>query len=186
MTPQLWTRNLSWLEWRQMHPDLEDREAEYLYKVELKMFQNYQDELRNQTTNRQNRLAGDLLNLSADISTILTEGGVYTPPRRYIMIQGIYDTFQPFVGIAVGRDLNDLNFQMLVGDEFVYDFSISTNPAFGNARGTYRVITDTLFEGTDRVIGTQTTTVANRVYAGIQQDWIKISDSTIIDSNVDF
>ena len=75
MTPQLWTRNLSWLEWRQMHPDLEDREAEYLYMAELKMFRNYQDELRNQTTNRQNRLSGDLLNLSADISTILTKGG---------------------------------------------------------------------------------------------------------------
>ena len=75
MTPQLWKRNLSWPEWRQMHPDLEDREAEYLYMAELKMFRNYQDELRNQTTNRQNRLSGDLLNLSADISTILTKGG---------------------------------------------------------------------------------------------------------------
>ena len=75
MTPQLWKRNLSWPEWRQMHPDLDDREAEYLYMAELKMFQNYQDELRNQTTNRQNRLSGDLLNLSADISTILTKGG---------------------------------------------------------------------------------------------------------------
>ena len=83
MTPQLWKRNLSWPEWRQMHPDLEDREAEYLYMAELKMFQNYQDELRNQTTNRQNRLSGDLLNLSADISTILNKGGRYRPSYSY-------------------------------------------------------------------------------------------------------
>ena len=74
MTPQLWKRNLSWPEWRQMHPDLEDREAEYLYMAELKMFQNYQDEIRNQTISRQVRLVGDLMNLSADISNVLTIG----------------------------------------------------------------------------------------------------------------
>ena len=74
MTPQLWKRNLSWPEWRQMHPDLEDREAEYLYMAELKMFQNYQDEIRNQIISRQARLVGDLMNLSADISTVLTVG----------------------------------------------------------------------------------------------------------------
>lgn len=74
MIPQLWKRGLSWPEWRQMHPDLEDREAEYLYMAELKMFQNYQDEIRNQIISRQARLVGDLMNLSADISTVLTVG----------------------------------------------------------------------------------------------------------------
>lgn len=74
MIPQLWRRNLSWPEWRQMHPDLEDREAEYLYMAELRMFQNYQDEIRNQIISRQARLVGDLINLSADISTVLTTG----------------------------------------------------------------------------------------------------------------
>lgn len=74
MTPQLWTRNLSWPEWIKMHPNLESREAEYLYNVELKMFQNYQDEILNQTRIRQARLSGDLMNLSADISSILVEG----------------------------------------------------------------------------------------------------------------
>ena len=75
MNPQLWTRNLEWPEWRQMHPDLDDREAEYLYMAELRMFQNYQDEIRNQAQIRQAKLSGDLMNLSADISTILTQGG---------------------------------------------------------------------------------------------------------------
>ena len=83
MIPQLWTRNLEWIEWRQIHPDLNDREAEYLYQVEQKMFQNYQDEIRNQMLNRQTRIVGDLINLSADISTILNEGGSrQLPPPR--------------------------------------------------------------------------------------------------------
>jgi len=38
------------------------------------MFQNYQDEIRNQIRVRQVRLSGDLMNLSADISSILVEG----------------------------------------------------------------------------------------------------------------
>ena len=107
MIPQLWTRNLEWPEWRQIHPDLDDREAEYLYQVEQKMFQNYQDEIRNQTLNRQAQLTGDLLNLSADITTILNEGGLDIPsiPRRYILMQGVYPG--PFIGIAVGRSIGD-------------------------------------------------------------------------------
>lgn len=74
MIPQLWTRNLNWPEWIEKHPNLDIREAEYLYKAELKMFQNYQDEIRNQIRVRQARLSGDLMNLSADISSILVEG----------------------------------------------------------------------------------------------------------------
>ena len=80
MTPQLWVRSMEWSEWRQMHPDLQDREAEYLYNLESKMFTNYQDELRNQAEFRKANLSGDLLDTAADISTILNEGGVYTPP----------------------------------------------------------------------------------------------------------
>ena len=88
MTPRLWTRFLSFQEWKLTHPDLTDRDAILLYEAELKMFQNYQDELRNQTLNRQARLTGDLLNLSADISTILTEGGVRKSSYDYIAISG--------------------------------------------------------------------------------------------------
>jgi len=75
MNPQLWTRNLEWPEWKQMHPDLDDREAEYLYQVEQRMFQNYRNEIIKQAQIRQAKLSGDLMNLSADISTILTQGG---------------------------------------------------------------------------------------------------------------
>lgn len=97
MTPQLWKRNLEWNEWRQMHPDLDDREAEYLYMAELKMFQNYQNELLNQTKIRQARLSGDLMNVSADISTILNEGGVkYVPPPII---------YTPSFTLLEGRDL---------------------------------------------------------------------------------
>ena len=130
MIPQLWTRNLEWPEWRQIHPDLDDREAEYLYQVEQKMFQNYQDEIRNQTLNRQAQLTGDLLNLSADITTILNEGGLDIPsiPRRYILMQGVYPG--PFIGIAVGRSIGDVAYTQLLGDEFVWDFTLSSNPDF--------------------------------------------------------
>jgi hypothetical protein len=80
MIPRLWTRELDFVEWRKLHPNLEDREAEHLFQAELKMFRNYQDEIRNQTLNRQTKLTGDILNLCADISTILIRGGVTPPP----------------------------------------------------------------------------------------------------------
>ena len=97
MIPQLWTRNLEWIEWRQIHPDLNDREAEYLYQVEQKMFQNYQDEIRNQMLNRQTRIVGDLINLSADISTILNEGGSrQLPPPSYHYRSNFVDSLDGF------------------------------------------------------------------------------------------
>lgn len=76
MTPQLWARELDFVEWRKLHPDLQDREAEYLFRAELKMFRNYQDEIVNQMRVRQARLSGDLMNLAADISSVLVKGGV--------------------------------------------------------------------------------------------------------------
>jgi hypothetical protein len=77
MIPQLWTRELDFVEWRKLHPDLQDREAEYLFRAELKMFRNYQDEIVNQMRVRQARLSGDLMNLAADISSVLNiKGGV--------------------------------------------------------------------------------------------------------------
>jgi len=105
MTPQLWKRNLSWPEWRQMHPDLDDREAEYLYMAELKMFRNYQNELLNQTKMRQARLSGDLLNLSADISTILTKGGFRRPSYHYR--SNFVDGFD---GFTTNRETNTIRY----------------------------------------------------------------------------
>lgn len=87
MTPQLWTRELDFVEWRKSHPDLQDREAEYLFRAELKMFRNYQDEIRNQMRVRQARLSGDLMNLAADISSVLVKGGVRYDEETFFLLQ---------------------------------------------------------------------------------------------------
>ena len=86
MIPQLWPRFLTFPEWKLTHPNMEEVEANKLYVAELRLFQNYQDEILNQTLNRQTQLSNNLLNLSADISTILTEGGRY-------WLDGYYDGF---------------------------------------------------------------------------------------------
>ena len=105
MTPQLWVRNMEWSEWRQMHPDLQGREAEYLYNLELKMFTNYQDELRNQAEFRKANLSGDLLNTAADISTILNDGGVRGQAGPVILTYNAPGTFSVAVPSVFGNDL---------------------------------------------------------------------------------
>jgi hypothetical protein len=88
MIPQLWTRELDFVEWRKLHPDLQDREAEYLFRAELKMFRNYQDEIVNQMRVRQARLSGDLMNLAADISSVLNiKGGVKEEAPTFFLLQ---------------------------------------------------------------------------------------------------
>ena len=72
MTPQLWIQFLTFQDWRLTHPDLTNQEATLLYKAELQLFQNYQDEIRNQTIDRRNTLANDVSNLGNDINNILT------------------------------------------------------------------------------------------------------------------
>lgn len=135
MTPQLWTRNLEWNEWRQMHPDLNDQEAEYLYMAELKMFRNYQNELINQAKIRQARLSGDLMNMSADISTVLTQGGNYktvviTP--AYTLLEGSYGNSS---GILIGSGPHEFN----VGEYFAFDWTNGSNIGTSYA-GIYEVI----------------------------------------------
>lgn len=145
MIPQLWKRNLEWLEWRQMHPDLDDREAEYLYRVEQKMFQNYQDEIRNQMMNRQTRLVGDLMNLSADISTILNKGGVdNTDTDSYIYPD--YVAFRGKLGDNYGIFKGSETYTLNKGERFI--INTATNASFGsgnsfnngNANGVYLVL----------------------------------------------
>ena len=193
MIPQLWTRNLEWLEWRQMHPDLNDREAEYLYQVEQKMFQNYQDEIRNQTLNRQSRLTGDLLNLSADISTTLNEGLLVTPPpRRYVLLRGVYGGRG--TGVAVNRGVDDRGLNILKGDEFVFDF-IGSNYDESDS-GTYRALVDLvgLLTGlSDNLLNIQIIMFLNELSlkTGTPAQlntarFEKISDSTTINTNVDY
>ena len=192
MIPQLWTRNLEWLEWRQIHPDLNDREAEYLYQVEQKMFQNYQDEIRNQTLNRQSRLTGDLLNLSADISTILNEGGVTPPPRRYVLLRGVYGGLG--TGVAVNRGVDDRGINILKGDEFVFDFIGAQYDESDS--GTYRAVVDLvgLLTGlSDNLLNIQIIMFLNELSlkSGTPAQlntarFEKISDSTTINTNVDY
>jgi len=138
MTPQLWTRNLEWPEWRQMHPDLSDQDAEYLYRAELKMFQNYQDEIRNQRINRQNRLTGDLLNLSADISTILNEGGagLVIYKADYVGFKGqVFENPITGVGVFVGTGTHLFK----VGDLFSFNRESAANAQ----NGIYEVLVET-------------------------------------------
>ena len=71
MTPQLWIQFLTFQDWRLTHPDLTNQEATLLYKAELQLFQNYQDEIRNQTIDRRDTLANDVSNLGNDISDVL-------------------------------------------------------------------------------------------------------------------
>ena len=172
MTPQLWTQFLSFQDWRLIYPDLTDQEATLLYKAELQLFQNYQDEIRNQTVNRQVQLTGDLLNLSADISTILTEGGAGVAVRRYLLLNGSHAN--PVSGVAVGRisaRRPKQQFFIRRGDELVFSYSIPNDPIDDSNFGTYRALQDTLITGTIGSIGN-----ANVQFVSIQ---IGITNTTL-------
>ena len=91
MTPQLWIQFLTFQDWRLTHPNLTDQEAILLYKAELQLFQNYQDEIRNQTIDRRDTLANDVSNLGNDISDVLigdSGGGVYPTPNYALSFSG--------------------------------------------------------------------------------------------------
>ena len=146
MTPQLWTQFQPFQDWRLAHPDLTYEDAVLLYKAELQLFQNYQDEIRNQTINRQTQLTGDLLNLSADISTILNEGGNVKLPRRYVLLRGVYAG--QGTGLAVNRGSDNggfetglnINLGIRKGDEFIFDF---VGAQFDESdAGTYKAVVD--------------------------------------------
>lgn len=139
MTPQLWIQFLTFQDWRLTHPDLTDEDAVLLYKAELQLFQNYQDEIRNQTVNRQAQLTGDLLNLSADISTILNEGGLEIS-RHYILLSGVYGGIG--TGLAVNRGSGDNRFfGIRKGDRFIFDFILPPLYTESDA-GTYKALMD--------------------------------------------
>tara|TARA_Y100001972_G_C7533146_1_gene268633 strand:- start:55 stop:582 length:528 start_codon:yes stop_codon:yes gene_type:complete len=139
MTPQLWTQFLTFQEWKLTHPDLTDQEATLLYKAELQLFQNYQDEIRNQTKNRQVRLTGDLLNLSTDISSILTEGGAgFSYKADYIGFEGSF--VEPISGF--GAFIGSGTHLFKVGDMFSYEETGGT--VFATAfNGIYKVLVET-------------------------------------------
>jgi hypothetical protein len=136
MTPQLWTRFLTFPEWKLSHPNLEEEEANRFYVAELQLFQNYQDEIRNQTRNRQTRLTGDLLNLSTDISSILTKGGVFRYKADYIGFKGRVD-ITPTIG--VGAFVGTGTHLFKVGDLF----SFNRESAANSQNGIYEVLVET-------------------------------------------
>ena len=136
MTPQLWTRFLTFPEWELSHPNLEEEEANKLYVAELQLFQNYQDEIRNQTRYRQTRLTGDLLNLSTDISSILTKGGVFRYKADYIGFEG-QTLVNPNTGVGafVGSSTHLFKVEDL--------FSFNTAGTGQNYNGIYEVLVET-------------------------------------------
>jgi hypothetical protein len=137
MTPQLWIQFLSFQDWKLTHPNLTDEDAILLYKAELQLFQNYQDEIRNQTRNRQARLTGDLLNLSTDISSILTEGGAgFRYTANYIGFKGRVD-ITPTIG--VGAFVGTGTHLFRVGDLF----SFNRESAANSQNGIYEVLVET-------------------------------------------
>jgi hypothetical protein len=71
MIPQLWKRFFNFTEWRTLHPHLNDLDAERLYSMELRLFQNYENEIRNLIQTRQTKLVNQIDTLSSDISNIL-------------------------------------------------------------------------------------------------------------------
>ena len=45
--PQLWNRRYSWPEWRQMHSNLNEHDAQMLFEQELRMYDMYEQDLIN-------------------------------------------------------------------------------------------------------------------------------------------
>ena len=72
-TPRLWPRFLVISEWRLTYPDLdhESIESNQLYKAELQLFQNYQDEIKNQSKIRQGNLVKNISKLGQNVSNVL-------------------------------------------------------------------------------------------------------------------
>ena len=138
MIPQLWPRFLTFPEWKLTHPNMEEVEANQLYAAELRLFQNYQDEILNQTLNRQTQLSNNLLNLSADITTILTEGGRYFNPFRYtadyLGLRG-----NKFEDEGEGRFIGS-GTVFEVGELFSYEITIQGGGGNISQNGIYRVV----------------------------------------------
>ena len=166
MTPQLWTRFLTFQEWQLTHPDLTNEEAAFLYRAELQLFQNYQDEIRNQTINRQTQLTGDLLNLSADISAILSEGGSYWLAGYY---NGII-RFGDESGIShFGSFFGDTTHVYATGDIFKVD-SASLDDL--NDNGFYKVLIGITLDQRNN-IGLANVDLLNKVTSG---NFVKIAN----------
>ena len=166
MTPQLWIQFLTFQDWRLTHPDLTDQEATLLYKAELQLFQNYQDEIRNQTINRQAQLTGDLLNLSADISTILTEGGVLKYKADYIGFKGTFVEPTSGFGAFIGSGTHLFK----VGD--IFSFEETGGTVFATAfDGIYKVLVET---NQTQVLGHQQSATA-LAFGLFNKLWVKIA-----------
>jgi hypothetical protein len=71
MQPRLWSRHMTFQEWRLQHRHLNDREALQLYMAEQRLFENYERDLINQQLLIQNNIiAENIYNLADNISNI--------------------------------------------------------------------------------------------------------------------
>lgn len=78
--PHLWNRRYSWPEWRQMHSNLNERDAQILFEQELRMYDMYEQDLINLKENRIADYVQQLGEYQTNMTHMLKWGGVYIPP----------------------------------------------------------------------------------------------------------
>jgi len=143
MTPQLWIQFLTFQDWKLTHPDLTDQEATLFYKAELQMFQNYQDEIRNQTIDRRDTLANDVFNLGNDISDVLIGDpqGAGQIQEGLIVTSYLPSPFGVFRGLYKGDGVSRI--PLKVGERFrVRQDSTIGSPVSNEVNGVYESLID--------------------------------------------
>ena len=78
--PQLWNRRYSWPEWRQMHSNLNERDAQMLFEHELRMYDLYENDLMNLKEQRVDSYVQSLGEYETTIQHSINYGGIYVPP----------------------------------------------------------------------------------------------------------
>lgn len=99
--PHLWNRRYSWPEWRRMHSNLNERDAQILFEQELRMYDMYEQDLINL---KENRIA-DYVQRLGEYQTNMTHGLMYggvTPPGYLGQATGE----QSFNGVSVTQTFN--------------------------------------------------------------------------------
>ena len=77
--PQLWNRRYSWSEWRQMHSNLDDRDAQMLFEHELRIYDSYESDLMNLKEQRIDSYIQNLGEYETTIQHTINYGGRLGP-----------------------------------------------------------------------------------------------------------
>ena len=77
--PQLWNRRYSWPEWRQMHSNLNNRDAQMLFEHELRMYDSYESDLMNLKEQRIDSYIQNLGEYETTIQHTINYGGKLGP-----------------------------------------------------------------------------------------------------------